>query len=197
MARVEGRRYLECPQCGLAFMHPADRLSADLEKARYDTHENDPSDPGYRAFLARLADPLGGRLVPGARGLDFGSGPGPTLSLMMTKQGFPMDNWDPFYAPDPSVLERSWDFVTCTETAEHFFEPAREFERLGRLLRPGGLLAIMTSWWTPDQDLADWYYVRDPTHVAFYRQATLDWIARDRGWEVEHPRTNVSFFQVG
>ena len=25
---------------------------------------------------------------------------------------------------------------------------------------------------------ADWYYIRDPTHVAFYCQATFEWIAQ-------------------
>lgn len=205
LAEAHGRRFRECSRCGLAFVHPDDRPTAAEERARYDTHQNDPGDPGYRSFLARLADPLTEILPPGASGLDYGSGPGPTLSVMMGERGFPMETWDPFYAPDPAPLARSWDFVTCTETAEHFHEPGREFDRLGGLVRPGGHLAIMTSWWTPPEDsqreargrhLAAWYYIRDPTHVVVYRRATLDWIALDRGWEVVHPRPDVSVFRI-
>ena len=58
-------------------------LSAADEKAQYDLHENDPNDPGYRAFLDRLAGPLDKRLAPHSHGLDFGCGPGPTLSVML------------------------------------------------------------------------------------------------------------------
>jgi len=46
------------------------------------------ADPRYRRFLARLAEPLIAHLPKGARGLDFGCGPGPTLSLMLREAGF-------------------------------------------------------------------------------------------------------------
>ncbi len=131
-------------------MDPSDRLDAAAERARYETHENDPEDAGYRGFLDRLAAPLMERVVAeipsGAEGLDFGSGPGPTLSIMLEERGMRMSLYDPFFAPDRSVLERTYDFVTCTETVEHLFEPRREFERFDRLVRPGGWLAIMTEW---------------------------------------------------
>ncbi|TVP78741.1 MAG: methyltransferase domain-containing protein [Gemmatimonadales bacterium] len=205
LVEAHGRRYLECRDCGLALVAPGDLPTAGEERARYDTHRNDPGDPGYRAFLARLADPLQEVLAPGARGLDYGSGPGPTLSVMMAERGFSMEIWDPFYAPDPAPLARTWDFVTCTETAEHFHCPGAEFDRLGRLLGPGGTLALMTSWWSPPpgatreeraRHLARWHYIRDPTHVALYRRSTLDRVARDRGWDVRHPRRNVSLFRI-
>ena len=48
------RRYLRCPDCGLVHVPPDQRLPPEAEKARYDLHENDPADAGYRRFLARL-----------------------------------------------------------------------------------------------------------------------------------------------
>ena len=81
------RRYLECPDCGLVSADPASHLSPEDERAIYDLHQNDPADARYRAFLARLADPLRAKLAPGMRGLDFGCGPGPVLSIMLREAG--------------------------------------------------------------------------------------------------------------
>ena len=177
-SHAHGRDYHECATCGLIFLEPEQRLPRDAELAHYGTHQNDPFDPGYRAFLNRLAEPLTDRLIPGAVGLDYGSGPGPALAHMLTERGFHVACFDPFFSPDRSVLESSYDFVTCSETAEHFFHPGAEFTLLDRLLRPGGWLALMTEVVPAERPFESWYYVRDPTHVCFYRSRTLEWIAR-------------------
>ncbi len=195
LARVEQKDYHTCPRCGLVHLDPAHRLPPEEERARYDTHRNDPADEGYRTFLSRLATPLIARLPPGAEGLDHGAGPGPTLALILEEAGFPTAIYDPFYAPDRSVLERSWDFVTCTETIEHFFDPAEEFERFDRLLRAGGYLAVMTEVLEEPPPFEDWWYRRDPTHVVFYRPRTLEWIADRFGWSLERPHRNVAIFR--
>jgi SAM-dependent methyltransferase len=195
LAPAHGRSYRECGVCGLVHVPPEHRLGPAEELAHYGTHENDPEDPGYRAFLDRLAAPLALRLPAGAEGLDFGSGPGPALSRMMRERGFSMEQYDPFFAPDADALRRTYDFVACTETAEHFFHPAEEFERLDRLLRPGGWLGVMTELLREDRALEGWRYARDPTHVCFYRPRTMHWIAERFGWSVELPHPNVALFQ--
>jgi hypothetical protein len=186
--------YFACSACGLVHLAREYRLDAAAELAHYRTHRNDPADPGYRAFLDRLAAPLVARLQPGAEGLDFGSGPGPALSLMLAERGFPTRIYDPFFAPDRSALDRGYDFVTCTETVEHFHEPRAEFDRFQRLLRPGGYLALMTG--MPDEGTRydSWWYARDPTHVCFYPASTLRWIARQYGWHLEVPTPDVALF---
>lgn len=193
---AHGRRFHDCPGCRLVFADRTELLPPAEERARYETHENDPADPGYRAFLDRLAGPLTERLAPGAHGLDFGSGPGPTLSRMLTERGYPTADWDPFFSPDPAPLERTWDFVTCTEVVEHLHHPAETFELLSHLVRPGGWLAVMTTVLTDDLDFGEWWYARDPTHVAFYRPETLEWIAERYGWALERPSGNVALFRV-
>lgn len=190
------RRVLyDCQVCGLVFVDPETLPPADLERARYETHDNRPDDPGYRAFLDRLALPLQERLPPGAEGLDFGSGPGPTLSIMMEERGFSMETWDPFFSPDPAPLLRRWDFVTATEVVEHFHRPENSFRLMTRLVRPGGWLAVMTTVLTEEVDLPTWWYARDPTHVSFYRPGTLAWIGEKLGWEAEYPGPNVVLYQ--
>jgi hypothetical protein len=196
-ARAHGREYLDCATCGLIHVAPADRPDPATERAHYDTHENDPSDAGYRSFLRRVVDPLLARLSPGDRGLDYGSGPGPTLSVMLAEQGHPTAIYDPFFAPDPAVLAERYDFITCTETAEHFFHPGDELTRLDGLLRPGGWLAIMTELYLDGRLLEEWRYARDPTHVSLYRRRTMDWIARRFGWGLEMPSRTVALFRKG
>lgn len=189
------RCYLECEGCRLIYLTPEQRLGPAAEKARYEAHENHPTDEGYRAFLSRLAIPLVEQLPAGSEGLDYGCGPGPTLSLMLEEQGFQMTIYDPFFAPDLRTLQRSYDFITCTETAEHFFHPGDEFDRLDRLLRPGGWLALMTEMLEESRSFTDWHYPRDPTHVAFYRPVTMQWIAARFRWSPTFPRPNIVLFR--
>lgn len=183
-AQADGRDYFRCPCCELTFLHPQQLPAPDTERAHYDLHENDPDDPGYRAFLDRLAVPLCERLKPGSQGLDFGCGPGPALARMLEERGHHMTVYDPVFAPEASALERQYDFVTCTEVVEHFHQPAKEFELLVGLIRPGGILAIMTSMLHDGIDFQKWHYRRDPTHVCFYRRHTFLWLARQHGLSV-------------
>ncbi|EKV29815.1 methyltransferase-related protein [Caenispirillum salinarum AK4] len=190
---VQGRDYHRCPACHATFLDPAQRPAPEVERAEYTAHENDPADPGYRRFLARLADPLLARLSPGASVLDYGCGPGPALAAMLDEAGHRTSLYDPFFHPDPAVLAQTYDAVTCTEAVEHFHHPAAEFDRLAGLLRPGGVLAVMTCFQTDDSRFADWHYRRDPTHVVFYREETFHHIAAARAWRCETPARNVAF----
>lgn len=193
-ARVGAKTYWRCGVCRLTFLAPEQRLEAEAELAEYQLHQNDPEDAGYRKFLSRLTKHLTPRLSPGAEGLDYGSGPGPTLSMMLEEVGFTMEIYDPFFAPNTAALDRRYDFITCTETIEHFHYPAKEFQRLDRLLRPGGWLGVMTEIQTLDERFTTWWYLRDPTHVCFYKRETMAWIATRFAWEVVHPRQNVTLF---
>jgi hypothetical protein len=194
-ALVQGRRYLDCPDCRLVHLAPEHHPTLAEERAHYGTHRNDPDDPAYRAFLDRLAVPLADRVPRPARGLDFGSGPAPTLSRMLDEQGYSMDIYDPIFAPDEGVFDRSYDFVTCTEVVEHFAEPRREFDRLDRLVRPGGWVAIMTEVLAPGRDFETWRYARDPTHLCFFRSASIEWVAVHFGWSLEVPHPNVAIYR--
>jgi SAM-dependent methyltransferase len=173
--------YWRCDVCQATFLDPAQRLDAEAELAHYRLHRNDPDDPAYRGFLDRLAAPLLERLEAPSSGLDFGCGPGPALAAMLREAGHDVELYDVFFAPDPAVLLRRYDFVTCTETIEHFHDPAAEFRRLDTLLRPGGWLGLMTGMLSDGIDFRAWHYRRDPTHVVFYRRATLRYLASLRG----------------
>jgi len=192
---VMGRDYWRCAVCQARFLDPRQRLTIEEERAVYLRHENDPDDPRYRRFLSKLADPLRARLRGLSRGLDYGCGPGPALAKMLREAGHDVALYDPFFAPHRGALERTYDFVTCSETAEHFHAPAAEFARLRALVRPGGWLALMTCFQTDDARFAAWHYRSDPTHVVFYREGTLRRLAATWGWRCEIPGKDVALMQ--
>lgn len=192
---VDGRDYRQCAVCAARFLDSRHHPSPAAEYAHYLRHENDPADPRYRRFLAKLADPLLARLPAGSCGLDYGCGPGPALAVMLREAGHEVALYDPFFRPDRAPLNRSYDFVTCTETAEHFHRPADAFDRLMALVRPGGWLAVMTCFQTDDDRFRDWHYRKDPTHVVFYREETLRHLAASRGWSCEVPVKDVALMQ--
>ncbi len=169
--------YLLCQQCDLVFVHPEERLSPEREKQRYDQHENDPEDERYREFLSQLFDPLKKKLTPNSYGLDFGAGPGPTLSIMLEEAGHIMEIYDPYYAKNPSIFENRYDFITSTETVEHFYNPGDEFQKLWAMLKPGGYFGIMTLLRPNDVPFSEWHYTHDETHVSFYSKKTFHWLA--------------------
>lgn len=193
---VGERRYWRCAACQARFLDPAQRPDLATERACYRDHDNDAGDPGYRRFLARLAGPLLARLAPGSRGLDYGCGPGPALAAMLIEAGHEVALYDPLFAPNRAPLAGCYDFVTCSETAEHFHRPAEEFDRLAAMLRPGGWLALMTCFQTDDARFADWHYRRDPTHVVFYREATFRHLAARRGWRCEIPAKDIALLRM-
>jgi hypothetical protein len=192
--RIRERDYLSCRTCHVIFVPAEQYVSPDEEKAQYDHHDNRPDDPDYRAFLSRVFLPMHHRLPPRSRGLDFGSGPGPTLSLMFEEAGHRMAIYDYFYAPTLSILDQPYDFITATEVVEHLHRPGYELERLWSLLKPGGILGIMTQLVPTEKLFADWYYLKDPTHVCFFSRSTCTWLAEHWQAELTFSAHNVMLF---
>ena len=179
------RDYRQCLRCRLVFVPASQRLDPAAEKERYDQHRNDPSDPRYRKFLSRLYNRVCRRIDPPARGLDFGSGPGPALATMFRESGYSMRIYDIYYAEHPEVLELEYDFITCSEAAEHLYEPGRVLQKLLACLASGGILAVMTQMVIDRERFASWHYIRDPTHVGFFSRETFSWFAERHNCGIE------------
>ena len=189
------RTYVKCRCCHLVSVPSQYWLSLRDERREYDFHQNSPEDLGYRRFLSRLADPLLQRLPESSVGLDFGSGPGPTLSVMLEEAGHAVSLYDQFYETDTEVFTRTYDFITATEVLEHLREPRLELDRLWRCLRPGGWLGVMTQCWTEAARFQTWRYKEDPTHIRFFNAATLRWLATEWGVSVELFEGGVACFR--
>lgn len=185
------RPYLQCRRCDLVFVPPDYLPDTAAERAEYDLHRNDVNDAGYRRFLSRLATPLLARLPAGASGLDFGCGPGPALARMLRARGLSVALYDPFYAPDASVLCGRYDFICATEVVEHLHRPGAELARLWRLLAPGGWLGVMTKLVRDADAFSRWHYKNDPTHVCFFSAATWHWWTARRGAHAQFEGADV------
>jgi hypothetical protein len=175
----QSKTYYHCNGCDLRFLHPDHRLNAEDEKVRYQSHNNSESNPhfdDYLNFLNPIINLIQQNHFQSSIGLDFGSGPNPVLANRLRTLGYRMNTYDPYFSTDRSVLNQKYQFITCTEVAEHFYHPRYEFETLKTLLNSGGCIAIMTHLYTPKIDFKNWYYLRDQTHVVFYSEKTFNWI---------------------
>jgi len=175
---VEKKTYFSCTLCDLIFLNPAERLSQDLEKARYQQHENNVLDSGYQAFVAPLFMQITKKVSKTARGLDYGSGKDSAISYLLTQDGYQIRKFDPYFFVDGEALKQTYDYIVVCEVAEHFYDPKKEFEKLKALLNPGGFLFVMTSLTTPEINFVRWSYRRDSTHVCFYSEKTCTYLAQ-------------------
>jgi len=95
---------------------------------------------------------------------------------MLEEAGHTINLFDPFYAPDKSVLSQPYDFITLSEVVEHLGEPGRVLDDLWACLVEGGWLAIMTKRVRNPEAFKTWHYISDPTHVSYFSDKTFRWL---------------------
>ncbi len=171
------RIYFHCSHCDLVFLHPQFRLPIEAERAQYDLHQNNVEDPKYRKFLSRMLTPIVAKIPPPASVLDYGCGPGPALAAMFKEAGYQSNFYDPYYYPDPSLLTSRYQIITLTEVLEHCHSPMKVLLKLKSMLTDKGQIGIMTKRLTSLELFANWHYKNDPTHVCFYSELCLQWLA--------------------
>lgn len=145
-------------------------------------HQNSKDDDDYVDFLCRAINPSLRFLKEGMHGLDYGCGHEPVLAFLLRQRGYECSVYDPFFFPE--LKKMPYDFIFSTEVVEHFFNPAKEFERIDQLLAPRGYLIIMTSFWKELTQFSNWYYKNDPAHVVFYHYKTFQFMAKKLNYEI-------------
>ena len=168
--------FYKCNTCHGIFRPKHTFLTAEEEKAHYEKHNNDVFDERYQAFVSPIVNAVLQDFSPEAKGLDFGSGTGPVIAKMLTDKGYQVQNYDLFFANEPSLLQEKYDYVSCCEVMEHFHKPYKEFELLKSLLLPKGKLYCKTVIYHNQTPFENWYYKDDFTHVFIYQPKTLEWI---------------------
>jgi 2-polyprenyl-3-methyl-5-hydroxy-6-metoxy-1,4-benzoquinol methylase len=113
---------------------------------------------------------------------------------MARKAGYIMKVYDKFYADDRDILNLTYNFITCTEVAEHLADPAKELGRLWHQLESGGLLVIQTKRVLNDERFKTWFYRDYPTHITFFAQASFEWLAEQWRAVVYFPHDDVAVF---
>ena len=171
-----------CSQCHLLYVDSKHFLTPEQEEEYYGLHENSIENKNYVSFLNQAIEPVLSLLDTGMQGLDFGCGPGPTLSKILALQGIECEDYDPFFFPKKNL--GTYDFIFATECFEHFHKPAEVIDFIDSLLKPRALLIVMTDPVPNDKPLEKWGYAHDPTHVSFYSEKTMKFIAENWNWEL-------------
>ena len=114
---------------------------------------------------------------------------------MLEEQGHSVELYDKYYTNDHSVFDKEFDFITLTEVLEHLYDPIFELERLTSILKPKGVLAIMTQTLTQDVDFKTWYYKNDPSHIGFFSQKSLEFLASHLELSMKQHSDRVIFFK--
>lgn len=176
--------YADCPVCGYVQIGGDHIPSPHAELARYALHRNSYDDAGYTAWIASYLDRIAPIIPEGGTVLDFGSGPEPVPGRLLSERGYQVCIYDPFFSPGTSWRSESWNAIMMHEVAEHLADPHAILSELYPLLAPGGVLCIRTRF-APRarKDFERWWYRMDSTHVGFFREATMRWIALR--WQLE------------
>ena len=187
--------FWRCNYCHGIFLDSQFFLKPSEQKKRYDCHNNNVTDSGYRKFLEDFIFPVFLYIKnPIATVLDFGCGPCDESGISNLNQvvidsiqshKIELVQWDPYFYPDENSLKKQYDLVFCLEVAEHFENPEEGFCNLSRVCKAGGFVAIGTML-VPDTDTTfkKWWYKNDSTHVAFYSLPALKACASKAGLEL-------------
>lgn len=198
-----------CGDCGHVFADPCPTpaliasLYGALEDPLYEEEAGGRA-MNFRRILVRLE-----KLRPGkGRLFDVGAATGILMSLARDR-GWEVDGvepsaWAVAYARDRyglSVREgvfetsaapaASVDIVTMVDLIEHTARPHETLRRAAEILRPGGLICVVT----PDiRSLAarlaggSWWHLR-PAHLAYFTRESLDALFRRTGFTVIRRRS--------
>jgi 2-polyprenyl-3-methyl-5-hydroxy-6-metoxy-1,4-benzoquinol methylase len=155
------------------------------------------------------------RYAHSGRLLDVGCATGYFLNaarLDFETQGIELSEWAALYArerlrldvvnaglDEASLPAEHFDVVTLNDVIEHFTDPRAALLRIQGLLRPGGLLYLVT----PNIESLSarilrgrWWGLR-PAHVFYFSPATLTALLRETGFEVELVKSYGRMFTWG
>ena len=223
-AAKDGYVFWRCAACGLLFVWP--RLSAPPEEiyqadyfggakagfgyVDYDA-EKSALDGLYLGFLERAARhlPKKGKLLDvgaatghfvalakgagwDARGIDVSAhGADTARAKGLDVRQTTLDGYD---AP-----AGSFDMLTMWDVIEHLPDPMAALKKAATLLRPGGLLAIVT----PDARSAwarlwgtRWHALVPPEHIVMFNRAALSEALGRNGFEILEARNPVKSFKI-
>jgi SAM-dependent methyltransferase len=87
------------------------------------------------------------------------------------------------------IPEMKFDFITAIEVFEHLPNPAEVLETLVNRLTPDGYLFISTAIINrslPSLKLfTTWVYQQDPTHIGFFHEHSLEYLAKKHGLDLQ------------
>ena len=208
-------RIVRCRSCGLVYTSPRPS-AADLAHGYTQAVDDDyAQEDSSRSINAHLALHTIKRFARGGRLLDVGCATGYFLNaarLDFETCGIEPSRWAADYARErlkldvlQGVLDEialppgSFDVVTLNDVIEHFVDPATVLARLNTLLRPSGLLYLVT----PNIESVSarvlrgyWWGLR-PAHLYYFSPRTLTAMLERAGFRVVSLKRYGRMFTYG
>lgn len=173
------RAYIICRQCQLIFVPRNQMISADREKHRYESHQNDENDPSYQNYLKQIVNQIMPYLHLGQGGLDFGCGRTDLMAQIFRSQNILVDSYDLYFLSNQDIWQKKYNFIILSEVIEHLRGPLSEMQKIRDRLTVHGQIFIKTKLYPNEKVLFDdWFYKRDNTHVQFFNLASLQALAK-------------------
>ncbi len=175
--------YYKCSVCFGIYADEENKLDLASEKKRYELHDDDTADAGYRKFANPIVSSILDDYKSTDKGLDFGAGTSAIISVILKEHNYDIKNYDPYFHIYPKLLEQKYDYISSCEVIEHFYIPYKEFKLLKSLLKENSKIYLMSELYNEETDFSSWYYKNDPTHVFFYSNKTFQWIKNEFGFK--------------
>ena len=177
------RTLYTCSRCQLVFSDANSHLPPHIEKQRY-LQKPDKYQKPLSQFLLSLIQECARQKEQPLTGLNFGRLANAETLEAINIYGHKLNQYDPFFAPDHSLLKQEYDFISCYRVFEHFRFPSREWTLLCQLLKPGAWLAINTKLLTDLNGFGKWHHKNNLSHVSFYQRATFEFLAEQAGFKL-------------
>jgi 2-polyprenyl-3-methyl-5-hydroxy-6-metoxy-1,4-benzoquinol methylase len=208
-------RIVRCRRCALVYTNPRPRPEAIFAGYRNAVDPDYAREDSSRSINAHLSLHTLKRFAHSGRLLDVGCSTGYFLNaarLDFEVQGLELSAWAAGYARDRLRLDvqnagleeadlpaAHFDVVTLNDVVEHFTDPKAALLRIGTLLRPGGLLYLVT----PDIESLSarvmrgrWWGLR-PAHIFYFSPKSLTALLQETGFEVELVKSYGRIFTWG
>lgn len=178
--------FFHCKSCEFIFKNEKEYVDSDKELSQYNNHNNTMESPGYVEMFEKFIDATFEPYINDITNvLEFGSGPGPVLSELLTQKGLSVDIYDKYFSPKKVYENIKYDLITSTEVIEHIDAPSKIFDFFAQHIKKDGYLALMTQFHKNEEvDFKKWWYKNDPTHICFFRPRTFEVLAKMSGFEV-------------
>jgi glycosyltransferase involved in cell wall biosynthesis/ADP-heptose:LPS heptosyltransferase/ubiquinone/menaquinone biosynthesis C-methylase UbiE/Tfp pilus assembly protein PilF len=184
----KGQIYHRCPTCECVFTPKIAEALIKTENngnsARHDQNQDLIRLHRVIQALSRRPENL----------IDFGCGQGETTRFLQTQgiQVVGIDQDTPVQLKD--VPDASVDGIMMVEVIEHLYDPHAIFQQFNRILKPGGVVYIESSF-ADKKDLANWGYL-DPAigHCTVHTLRSMASLAEKKGFKLQWLNANVGCF---
>jgi hypothetical protein len=156
-------------------------------------HDNTESNTGYVKYLESVANIADSVTPSDGLILDFGCGKNAVLVKTLRRLGRLCDCWDPLFNYRIDFTDKHYDTIILCEVIEHLRELQTEIHLVRRLLNPHAYIIIRTQLYSSLDSFPRWWYRQDSTHINFFSNTTMSFLATVLGMHCTNTDYNDIF----